>query len=138
MFIVILVSIVVFSLIGWWSPWINLLIRFLLVPLVAGIAYEIIRLAGRFDNWLTRAISYPGLWLQRLTTAEPNDKMLEVSRLKEEVEHITRHDIKGPLAGALGLAQSLLDTLTDFCTGAEPADDITLIAVRRPTAAETS
>lgn len=79
MFIVILVSIVVFSLIGWWSPWINLLIRFLLVPLVAGIAYEIIRLAGRFDNWLTRAISYPGLWLQRLTTAEPNDKMLEVS-----------------------------------------------------------
>ncbi len=79
MFIVILVSIVVFSLVGWWSPWINLLIRFVLVPLVAGIAYEIIRLAGRYDNWLTRGVSLPGLWLQRLTTAEPNDKMLEVS-----------------------------------------------------------
>lgn len=79
MFIVILVSIIVFSLVGWWNPWINLLIRFVLVPLVAGIAYEIIRLAGRYDNWLTRGISKPGLWLQRLTTAEPNDKMLEVS-----------------------------------------------------------
>lgn len=79
MFIVILVSIIVFSLIGWWSPWINLLIRFVLVPFVAGIAYEIIRLAGRFDNILTRAISKPGMMLQRLTTAEPNDKMLEVA-----------------------------------------------------------
>jgi uncharacterized protein YqhQ len=79
MFIVILVSIVVFSLIGWWSPWINLLIRVVLVPVVAGIAYEIIRLAGRHDNRLTRAVSAPGLWLQRLTTAEPNDAMLEVA-----------------------------------------------------------
>lgn len=79
MFIVILLSIIVFSLIGWWSPWINLLIRFLLVPVIAGIAYEIIRLAGRFDNVLTRTISMPGLWLQRLTTAEPNDSMLEVA-----------------------------------------------------------
>jgi uncharacterized protein YqhQ len=79
MFIVILVSIVVFSLVGWWNPWINLLIRFLLVPFVAGIAYEIIRLAGRYNNPVTRAISVPGLWLQRLTTAEPNDTMLEVA-----------------------------------------------------------
>ncbi len=79
MFIVILVSIVVFSFFGWWAPWINLLIRFALVPLVAGIAYEIIRLAGRYDNPLTRAIAAPGLWLQRLTTAEPDDSMLEVA-----------------------------------------------------------
>ncbi|NCC75946.1 MAG: DUF1385 domain-containing protein [Clostridia bacterium] len=79
MFIVILVSIVVFSLVGWWNPWINLLIRFMLVPFVAGIAYEIIRLAGRFNNPVTRAVSVPGLWLQRLTTAEPNDSMLEVA-----------------------------------------------------------
>jgi uncharacterized protein YqhQ len=79
MFIVIIVSIIVFSLIGWRSRWLNLLIRFALVPLVAGIAYEIIRLAGRFDNRLTRAISVPGLWLQRLTTAQPDDSMLEVA-----------------------------------------------------------
>ncbi|MGI6334235.1 MAG: DUF1385 domain-containing protein [Saccharofermentanales bacterium] len=79
MFIVILVSIIVFSFVGWWGRWVNLLIRFALVPLVAGIAYEIIRLAGRFDNRLTRAISTPGLWLQRLTTAEPDDSILEVA-----------------------------------------------------------
>lgn len=79
LFIVILVSIIVFSLVGWRGFWLNLLIRFALVPLVAGIAYEIIRLAGRFDNWLTRAISAPGLWLQRFTTAEPDEGMLEVA-----------------------------------------------------------
>lgn len=79
MFIVIMVSIIVFSFIGWRSRWVNLAIRFALVPLVAGIAYEIIRLAGRFDNRLTRSISVPGLWLQRLTTAEPDDSMLEVA-----------------------------------------------------------
>jgi uncharacterized protein YqhQ len=79
MFLVIIVSIIVFSLIGWWNPWINLLVRFALVPLVAGIAYEIIRIAGRYDVAITRFISAPGLWLQRLTTAEPNDSMLEVA-----------------------------------------------------------
>lgn len=79
MFVVIMVSIIVFSFAGWWGRWINLLIRFALVPLVAGIAYEIIRLAGRYDNRLTRLISAPGLLLQRLTTAEPDDGMLEVA-----------------------------------------------------------
>jgi uncharacterized protein YqhQ len=47
--------------------------------LVAGISYELIRLAGRFDNPVTRLISLPGLALQRLTTAEPEDAMLEVA-----------------------------------------------------------
>ena len=79
LFLVILISIIIFTLVGWWGRWLNLLIRFALVPLVAGIAYEIIRLAGRYDNALTRAISTPGLWLQRLTTAEPDDSMLEVA-----------------------------------------------------------
>jgi len=79
LFLVILISIIIFTLVGWWGRWINLLIRFALVPLVAGIAYEIIRLAGRYDNAVTRLISRPGLWLQRLTTAEPDDSMLEVA-----------------------------------------------------------
>jgi len=79
LFIVILISIIVFSFVGWWSRWINLLIRFALVPVVAGIAYEIIRLAGRYDNKFTRLISKPGLLMQRLTTAEPDDSMLEVA-----------------------------------------------------------
>lgn len=79
LFIVIIVSIIIFSLFRWSSPLLNLLIRFALVPVVGGIAYEIIRLAGRNDNMLTRVMLAPGLWLQRLTTAEPEDDMLEVS-----------------------------------------------------------
>ncbi len=79
MFIVIIVSIITFSLVGWHGRWVNLLLRLVLTPIVAGIAYEIIRLAGRYDNALTRAISKPGLLLQHLTTAEPDDSMLEVA-----------------------------------------------------------
>jgi len=92
MFLVILLSIIVFSLIGWWSRWLNLLIRFALVPVLAGMAYELIRLAGRYDNWLTRLISKPGLWLQHLTTAEPDDGMLEVALAALEAVRPIRSD----------------------------------------------
>ena len=47
--------------------------------MVVGIAYELIKLAGRYSNPFTRVISAPGLWLQRLTTAEPDDGMLEIA-----------------------------------------------------------
>ena len=57
----------------------EILIRILLIPVIAGIAYEIIRLAGRSDNWLVRMISAPGLWLQGLTTKEPDESMVEVA-----------------------------------------------------------
>lgn len=53
--------------------------KLLTLPLVVGISYEIIKLAGRYDNIVTRAVSKPGLWLQRLTTAEPDDSMIEVA-----------------------------------------------------------
>lgn len=79
MFTVLIVSIIVFAFMGWRNRWLNMLIRFALVPIIAGIAYEIIRWTGRFDNWLTRAVAAPGLWLQRLTTADPDDSMLEVA-----------------------------------------------------------
>jgi len=54
-------------------------LRILLIPVIAGISYEIIRLAGRTDNWLVQFISAPGLWLQRLTTKEPTEDMVEVA-----------------------------------------------------------
>ena len=53
-------------------------LKLLLLPLVVGIAYEINRLVGRYDNWFTRAISAPGMWLQYITTNEPDDDMIEV------------------------------------------------------------
>ncbi len=79
LFLVMLISILVFAVVGRYTLWINLLIRLALLPLVTGISYEIIKLAGTYDNALTRIISMPGLALQRLTTAEPEDDMLEVA-----------------------------------------------------------
>lgn len=79
MFLVMVVSIFVFALVGRHGAVLNLLLRLALLPLVAGISYELIKLAGRFDNPVTRLISLPGLALQRLTTAEPEDAMLEVA-----------------------------------------------------------
>lgn len=54
-------------------------IKLLLLPVVVGIAYELIRIAGRHDNIVTRIISAPGLWMQRLTTREPDDKQIEIA-----------------------------------------------------------
>ena len=53
--------------------------KILLLPVIVGISYEIIRIAGRYDNIFTRIISAPGLWLQRLTTKEPNKEQIEVA-----------------------------------------------------------
>lgn len=76
---VMLVSVVLFFFIRVDNMALKVLIRILLIPVIAGIAYEIIRLAGRFDNWLVRVISAPGLWLQGLTTKEPDEDMVEVA-----------------------------------------------------------
>ena len=53
------------------------LVSVALLPLVMGFGYEMIRLAGRHDNWFTRVISAPGMWLQRITVLEPTDDMIE-------------------------------------------------------------
>ena len=57
----------------------KLILRIALVPVIAGISYEIIRLAGRSDNIVVRIISAPGLWMQKLTTKEPDEDMIEVA-----------------------------------------------------------
>jgi len=77
LFIVMIVSILVFSLTSWNNIWIRIGLRLLLLPVVVGISFEIIKLAGRYDNILTRIISAPGKALQRLTTKEPDDGMIE-------------------------------------------------------------
>lgn len=77
--LVLIVSILVFSVVSWDSLWMRTLLKILLLPLVVGISYELIKLAGRYDNPLTRIISFPGLQLQRLTTKEPDDDQIEVA-----------------------------------------------------------
>ncbi|SDM65643.1 DUF1385 domain-containing protein [Acetanaerobacterium elongatum] len=77
--IVLVISILVFSLLPWGNGLLRVAYKLLLLPVVIGIAYEIIKFAGRHDNIVTRIISAPGLWLQRLTTREPDDSQLEVA-----------------------------------------------------------
>ena len=61
------------------SKVLRLLIRLILIPVIAGVSYEFIRLAGRYDNWLVNLLSKPGLLMQKLTTKEPDEDMIEVA-----------------------------------------------------------
>lgn len=79
MLFVMLVSIVLFMFIQTETVWMRMLSRILLIPVVAGISYEILRLAGKSDNIIVNLISKPGLALQNLTTKEPDDDMIEVA-----------------------------------------------------------
>lgn len=79
MFLVVFVSIILFFFIRVQNPALRVVLRIALVPVIAGISYEIIRLAGRSDNIFVRIISAPGMWLQRLTTKEPDREMAEVA-----------------------------------------------------------
>ena len=79
LFIVIFISILVFSLVRTEGTFQRMGLHLLLLPVVVSVSYEIIKWAGRHDNALTRAVSAPGTALQHLTTAEPDDSMLEVA-----------------------------------------------------------
>lgn len=77
--IVLVISILVFSVVTWDSLIMRVLLKLILLPVVVGAAYEVIRFAGRHDNLFTRIISAPGLCLQRLTTREPDASEIEVA-----------------------------------------------------------
>ena len=80
MLFVMMISIIVFMLIKVEDPMMRVLVRILLVPVIAGISYEVIRLAGNnSNNILVKIISAPGMWLQTLTTKEPTEDMVEVA-----------------------------------------------------------
>ena len=77
-FIVFIISVFVFMFITFDNVWLKLVCRLILIPVIAGISYEFIRLAGRYDNKVVNLFSKPGLWLQKLTVMEPDDDMIEV------------------------------------------------------------
>lgn len=80
MLFVMMISIIVFMLIKVEDPMMRVVVRILLVPVIAGISYEVIRLAGNnSNNILVKIISAPGMWLQTLTTKEPTEDMVEVA-----------------------------------------------------------
>ena len=77
---VVIISIIVFSLIGVYkNPFVNMGLRLLLLPLVAGISYEIIKFAGKSKNKCVTWLNAPGKWLQKFTTREPDEKQIEVA-----------------------------------------------------------
>ena len=79
MLIVMFFSILFFMFIRIDLIWLKMMVRILLIPIIAGISYEFIRLAGKSESPIVNVISKPGLWLQNLTTREPDDDMIEVA-----------------------------------------------------------
>lgn len=77
--LVVLISVILFFFIRVDSRLLKLGIRILLIPVIAGIAYEVIRVAGKYNNWFVRIISAPGMMLQKITTKEPDESMVEVA-----------------------------------------------------------
>ncbi|HKK96300.1 MAG TPA: DUF1385 domain-containing protein [Anaerovoracaceae bacterium] len=76
---VMVISLIIFSLLGWPDLLLRILSRIVLIPIVAGLSYELLKWAGRSDNVLVRILSMPGLYLQKLTTKEPEKNQLEVA-----------------------------------------------------------
>lgn len=77
--LVMIISIIVFSFVSWENPIQRVIIRLLLLPLVAGLSYELIKFAGRHSGVIVDIISAPGMWLQKITTAEPDESQIEVA-----------------------------------------------------------
>ena len=89
LFAVLIIAIVAFALVGRPALWLMVLSRFLLIPVIAALGYEVIHFGARHTkNILVRIVLAPGLWLQRLTTREPDDSQIEVAlcALKKAVE----------------------------------------------------
>ncbi len=79
MILIMLISVIFFMFLRFDSLWMRLLSRVVLVPVIAGISYEFLRLAGRSDHPIVNLLSRPGLWMQRITTREPERDMIEVA-----------------------------------------------------------
>ena len=81
MFVMILLGIVAGMFIPQWGDmvWLRILIKLAILPLIMGVGYEFIMLAGKHENWLTKALSAPGLWMQRITTKEPDEYQLAIA-----------------------------------------------------------
>ncbi len=110
MLIVMCVSILVMMLVQFDSRWLRFASRIILIPVIAGISYELLRLAGTKENWFTNMMSKPGLLLQGLTTKEPDDDMIEVGIASVEAVF----DWEQYLEENFGENN---DTQTDSCTG---------------------
>ena len=79
MILVIIISIFLYAVLPWTSTGLRIVYKLCMFPLLVGIAYEVLKWAGRSDSLLAHIVSQPGLWMQRLTTFEPDDSMIEIA-----------------------------------------------------------
>lgn len=79
LFLIMIVSVLIISLTGWGGFFQRLILRIILIPVVSGVTYELIRWLGKSDSKISKIIAYPGLQLQKLTTREPDDSQIEVA-----------------------------------------------------------
>ena len=79
MILVIIISIFLYAVLPWTSTGLRVVYKLCMFPLLVGVSYEILKWAGRSDSALSHIVSQPGLWMQRLTTFEPDDSMIEVA-----------------------------------------------------------
>ena len=77
--LILILSVFLYSVLPWGNAALRVLYKILLLPVVMGIGYELLKLCGRVDNWFTRIVRAPGLWVQRLTVFEPDDDMIEAA-----------------------------------------------------------
>ncbi len=100
--IVLIISIIVFFFVPTNDFWLRILSRIILIPLIAGLSYEVIRWAGRHDNLLVNIVSFPGIATQLITTKEPDDSMIEVAiaSLKAVLEEEPVDECEGSCAGS--------------------------------------
>ncbi len=78
-FVIMIISILVGSVITWDTMWLRVVLKLVSLPIIVGVGYEYIRYAGKHENIITKIFSAPGLWMQRITTKEPDDSMMEVA-----------------------------------------------------------
>ncbi len=101
MFLVMIVSIILFSFTGWNSIYQRMLYRIILLPIVSGVTYELIKWLGNNENSFSRLVAYPGLMLQKITTQEPDLKQLEVAicslKVAEGIETVESYKKKREL-----------------------------------------
>ena len=130
--IVMVVSIFVFAFLGWPDLWLRIASRVVLLPVVAGISYEVIRFAGRSTNPVVHVATLPGLWLQKITTNPPADEMIEVAIQsllavlppEERARMGWSEENQEAVAAACGAAAAAEDIKNRAaCTTAEPALD---------------
>ena len=133
-FIMLILSVLVFSFVTWDNIWLRLVLKPLLLPVICGIGFEFILYAGKHENLFTKIVSAPGLWMQRITTREPDLSQLEIAitALKSAMpDEFPANEVEAVIAASKPQAA---EPATDDATGDAAATADTAASGDTPTA----